>query len=74
MKVSLKAARVNAELTRKEVVKYLGFSIDTLKSIENGKRQVKITELYILCDLYNCTIDDIFLPCNFAKSERMRLV
>lgn len=74
MKVSLKAARVNAELTRKEVVKYLGFSIDTLKSIENGKREVKITELYILCDLYNCTIDDIFLPFNFAKSEKKGLV
>lgn len=74
MKVSLKAARVNAELTRKEVVKYLGFSIDTLKSIENGKRQVKITELYILCDLYNCTIDDIFLPYNLAKSEKVGLV
>lgn len=74
MKISLKAARVNAELTRKEVVKHLGFSIDTLKSIENGKREVKITELYILCELYNCTIDDIFLPFNFAKSENRSLL
>lgn len=51
MKVSLKAARVNAELTRKEVVKHLGFSTDTLKAIENGKRDVKISELNILCEL-----------------------
>ena len=69
MKVSLKAARVNANLTRKDVVKKLGFSTDTLKSIENGKREVRASELYILCDLYKCTIDDIFLPFNSPKSE-----
>ena len=74
MKVSLKAARVNANLTRKDVVKKLGFSTDTLKSIENGKREVRASELYILCDLYKCTIDDIFLPFNSPKSEKRKLV
>lgn len=70
MKVSLKAARVNAELTRKEVVKHLGFSTDTLKAIENGKRELKISEMDILCELYKCTRDDIFLPFNSPKSEK----
>lgn len=73
MKVSLKAARVNAELTRKEVVKHLGFSIDTLKAIERGKRELRVPELYILCELYNCTMDDIFLPYNSPKSEKNNL-
>ncbi|MCQ2014681.1 helix-turn-helix transcriptional regulator [Clostridium butyricum] len=70
MKVSLKAARVNANLTRKEVVKHLGFSIDTLKAIENGKRDVRVVELDKLCDLYNCTMDDIFLSSKLANSEK----
>lgn len=70
MKISLKAARINANLTRKEVVKYLGFSTDTLKAVENGKREVRVSELTILCKLYKCTIDDIFLPFNSPKSEK----
>ena len=56
MKVSLNAARVNAELTRREVAKKLGFSIDTLKSIENGKRDVKVSELNYLCSMYKIRI------------------
>ena len=71
MKISLKAARVNAELTRKDVAKHLGFSTDTLKFIENGRRDLRVSELNILCKLYKCTIDDIFLPFDFAKSEKV---
>ena len=71
MKISLKAARVNAELTRKDVVKHLGVSTDTLKLIENGRRDLRVSELNILCKLYKCTIDDIFLPFDFAKSEKV---
>ena len=74
MKVSLKAARVNAELTRKEVAEKLGFSIDTLKSIENGKRDVKVSELNYLCSIYKCTMDDIYLPFNSPKSEKRATV
>lgn len=70
MKVSLKAARVNANLTRKEVAEKLGFSTDTLKSIENGKREIRVSEFNVLCGLYNCTVDDIFLPFNSPKSEQ----
>lgn len=70
MKVSLKAARVNANLTRKEVVKHLGFSVDTLKAIENGRRDVRVIELNRLCDLYSCTMDDIILRTKFTISEK----
>lgn len=70
MKVTLKAARVNANLTRKEVAEKLGLSTDTLKSIESGKREIRVSEFNMLCGLYNCTIDDIFLPFNSPKSEK----
>ena len=72
MQISLKAMRVNSNLTRKYVAKQLGFSTDTLKAIENGKRDVRISELNSLCNIYNCTIDDIFLPFNSPKSEIRR--
>lgn len=78
MKVSLKAARVNSNLTQEQAGKALGVSKDTIKSIESGKREIRVTELDVLCDLYQCTRDDVFLPYNSTKSgetkrqERMR--
>lgn len=72
MKVSLKAARVNANMTQKEVGEILGVSKDTIKLIEKGKRSVKVVEFDMLCQLYKCTRDDIFLPYEIAKSDITR--
>lgn len=72
MKVSLKAARVNANMTQKEVGEILGVSKDTIKLIEKGKRSVKVVEFDMLCQLYKCTRDDIFLPYEIAKSDIAR--
>lgn len=69
MKVSLKAARVNANLTQAEAGKALGVSKDTIKSIENGKRGLEVMECDKLCEIYGCTRDDIFLPYEIAKSD-----
>lgn len=73
MKISLKAARVNANLTRKDVSEMLGFSTDTLKNIENGKRDIKVSEFEKMCEIYKCTKDDIFLLFNSPKSEKIKL-
>lgn len=72
MKVSLKAARVNANMTQKEVGEILGVSKDTIKLIEKGKRSVKVVEFDMLCQLYKCTRDDIFLPYEITKSDIIR--
>lgn len=69
MKVSLKALRVNAELTQEDVAKELGVSVDTVKNIEAGKRELRVSELKTVCALYGCTFDDIFMPEGYAKSE-----
>ena len=69
MKVSLKAARVNAELTQSEAGGRLGVSKDTIKAMESGKREIKITEFKRLCRIYHCREDDIILPFNSPKSE-----
>lgn len=72
MRVSLKAARVNANMTQEQAGNVIGVSKDTIKSIENGKRGLKVTEFNSLCEAYGCTWNDIFLPTNNTKSVKKR--
>ena len=70
MKVSLKAARVNAELTQMEAAERAGLSRERLLYIEkSGGADIKYSTLLTLCNVYNCTPDDIFLPINSTLSE-----
>lgn len=65
IKISLKAARVNAELSQKYVAKVLGISNKTLSSWENGDTFPSAKYIDMLCKLYNVTYNDIiFLPTN----------
>lgn len=69
MKVSLKALRVNANLNQKEAALKLGVAPATLISWEAHKTYPSVMQLKQLCSLYSCTMDDIFLPDELAKSE-----
>lgn len=69
MKISLKGLRVNKNLTQKEVAKRLGTSRETILNWENGKTLPDVMMLFKLCNLYDCTIDDVFLPEKLAKRE-----
>jgi transcriptional regulator with XRE-family HTH domain len=71
MKVSLKAARVNAELKQSEVAEKMGISVDRVKYLETKEGSARITyeTLLALCSLYGCTPDDIFLPIDYPESE-----
>lgn len=69
MKVSLQAARVNANLTQEDVAKALRKSKTTIVSWEKGKSEIDKANFEALCKLYNCYIDDIFLPLKSTKSE-----
>ena len=71
MQVSLSAARVNANLTQKEAADQLKIDKSTLSKWENGKTSPSALQLFALCKIYGCTIDDIFLDKKFAKSERI---
>ncbi len=61
MKVSLKAARVNANLTQVQAAEKAGITREQLQYIEKGN-DIKYTTLMTLCGVYKCTPDDIFLP------------
>lgn len=71
MKVSLKAARVNAEMRQSEVAEKMGISVDRVKYLESkeGSQRVTYETLLKLCALYHCTTDDIFLPIDYPESE-----
>lgn len=71
MRVSLKAARVNAELRQQEVAEKMGVSVDRIKYLETkeGSQRITYETLIKLCDLYRCTPDDIFLPIDYPESE-----
>lgn len=71
MKVSLKAARVNAEMRQSQVADALNISVDRVKYLESKEGSSKITyqDLIRFCSLYGCSTDDILLPINYPESE-----
>ena len=62
---TLKAARVNAGLTQKEVADMLGVSNLTVSNWENGITYPNAVQIDKICDLYKLHYDNIiFLPNN----------
>lgn len=69
MKITLKAARVNAGFTQDEVAVKLKKSKNTIVSYEKGRSSPDIQTGKALAALYGVSIDDlIFLPSNCALS------
>ena len=62
LKISLKAARVNANLSQEEVARKMKKSKVTINNWENGKTEIDYGDLNELCRLYSVTMDDILLP------------
>lgn len=59
LKISLKAARVNAGLTLNEVAKMSNVSVSALSSWENGETEPKFSQVLRLIEIYNIPIDNI---------------
>ena len=64
IKVTLKAARVNASYTQVQAAQKLGVTANTVSRWESGKSRPTIEACLKMCKLYNLTLDDIFYPCN----------
>jgi transcriptional regulator with XRE-family HTH domain len=68
LKISLKAARINAGLSQKEAAKLLKVSNKTLHSWENGSTYPSAKHIDAICELYKMTYDDLnFLPTDSLK-------
>lgn len=64
-RMTLKAARVNANMTQKEVAEALNVSNKTIGSWEKGITQPKPEQIDMLCTLYGVAYDNLnFLTTN----------
>lgn len=72
IKISLKAARVNKEMSQERVAKMLNVTRQTIINWENGKTVPGIPELTMLSSIYEIPQDYIFLPCYSTKSKHIR--
>lgn len=66
IKISLRAARVNANLTQDDVAAYMKKNKQTIVNWENGKTLIDMANLQILCKLYGIDENYIFLPNRLA--------
>ena len=69
MKLSLKAFRANKNLSQTEVAKMIGITKETLSNWERYKTYPDVMALKKLCDIYECEMDNIFLPDELAESD-----
>ena len=71
LKISLKAARVNAGLSQKDVADRLKVSNRTVCSWENGDTFPSADKIDTHCKLYGIAYDNInFLPIDSLKENR----
>ena len=62
MQISLKAARVNANMTQEDVAKVLHKGKQTILNWEPGKTSIDAANLMPLCKLYHIAEDNSILP------------
>ena len=62
LKISLKAARINAGLTQEDVARYMHKGKQTIGAWETGKSTMDAANFRELCRLYKIDEDNIFLP------------
>lgn len=60
-KFKLSACRVNASLTQKNVAEKLGVSLKTICNWESGKTTPPFDKVQKMAELYQVSIDNIFL-------------
>lgn len=68
--MSLKAARVNAELSLKEAAERLGISPATLSNYENGRAEPGAIVFQEMCILYKVAAEEIRFHEELVKHAR----
>ncbi len=62
LKIKLKAARVNKEMTQGDVAKALNRNKQTIVNWENGVTEIKVSDLLRLSKLYEIPIEYLEVP------------
>lgn len=71
MKIKLKALRINKDMSQAQVAEALGITVRTLQNWESYTTSPTAMQLVKLSELYECGLDNIFLPDELAKSEEV---
>lgn len=66
LQISLKAARVNANLRQIDVADKMDVDVSTIIKWEKEKTAPRWDQFKKLCEIYNCSTDDIFLKTRYA--------
>ena len=61
-KISLRAARINAELTQEQAAKLMGRNKQTIVNWESGKTEISFGDVLRLCQVYNVPVEYIRPP------------
>lgn len=65
MRVTIKAARANKNLTQAEFAKAVGVGVRTIQNWESGASSPRADMMPTICEVLGCSINDIiFLPVN----------
>ena len=62
MKIKLKALRINKDMSQAQVAEALGITVRTLQNWESYTTSPTAMQLVKLSELYECGLDNIFLP------------
>ena len=62
VKITFAAARVNAQLTQKELAEKLGVTADTVANWEKGKTEPATSQLRLISELSGIPMDFLFAP------------
>lgn len=57
--MTLKAMRVNKNLSRKEVAEKLGVTVECYRRKESNQSELKLSEGFLLAELFGVSISDI---------------
>lgn len=70
--MTLKAARVNKELTQKKAADLIGVNVSTLSKWEKGKSYPTNKRIPKILEVYEVSYDEIiFLPANYALNVKI---
>lgn len=65
----LASIRRSKNISQREVASLIGVATETYNNKELGKTQFKASEMFIIADFFETTIEEIFLPPNFTIHE-----
>lgn len=65
----LASLRRYKNLSQREMAKMLNIQTESYSNKERGITQFKSTEMFMIADLFDMNLEDIFLPPNFINCE-----